>query len=164
MPFTPIHMGADVLVKSVLQKRFSLMLFGWSQIVMDIQPLMVMLTGQGHLHGFTHTYAGAILVTVVATITGKPLAEFGLRLLNLSDHLPLCWRVASLSAFIGTFSHVFLDSIMHADLQPFAPWRLDNPLLNYISITNLHWLCLNMGIVGLLLYPILKCTNLRRQD
>ncbi len=39
VPFTPIHMGPGMLVKPVLQERFSLMMFGWSQIMMDIQPL-----------------------------------------------------------------------------------------------------------------------------
>lgn len=161
MPFTPIHMGPGMLVKSALQERFSLMMFGWSQIAIDIQPLAVMLTGQGHLHGFTHTYLGAVLVAVGAAITGKHLAEFGLKLFDLPDHLPISWRVAFLSAFIGTFSHVLLDSVMHADLQPFAPWRLDNPFLEYISVSNLHWFCLGAGILGLIVYPIMESVRPR---
>lgn len=164
MPFTPIHMGVGILVKSVLQKRFSLMMFGWSQIVMDIQPLMVMLTGEGHLHGVTHSYAGAILVAVAAAITGKHLAEFGLKLLGLPDHLPICWRVVFFSSFLGTFSHVLLDSVMHADLQPFAPWNIDNPMLAVISVTYLHWLCLIAAVLGAILYPIIRALSLRRQD
>ena len=42
MPFTPLHMGPGILIKSLLQGCFSLMVFGWTQIVMDIQPLLVM--------------------------------------------------------------------------------------------------------------------------
>ena len=41
MPFTPFHMGPGILIKSLLQGAFSLMVFGWAQIVMDIQPLFV---------------------------------------------------------------------------------------------------------------------------
>ena len=41
MPFTPLHMGPGIAVKAVLQGSFSLMVFGWAQIVMDIQPLVV---------------------------------------------------------------------------------------------------------------------------
>ena len=44
-----------------------------------------------------------------------------------------------ISAFIGTFSHVFLDSIMHSDVEPFFPsflkiicWEF-LPLSNYIN-------------------------------
>ncbi len=40
MPFTPFHMGPGLLIKAVLQGAFSLMVFGWAQIVMDIQPLV----------------------------------------------------------------------------------------------------------------------------
>jgi len=58
MRFTPLHMGPGVLIKSMLQGSFSLMVFGWSQIVMDVQPLLVMITGDGHLHGFSHTIIG----------------------------------------------------------------------------------------------------------
>ena len=66
MPFTPIHMGPGIFVKAILQGSFSLMIFGWTQIVMDIQPLIVMITGEGHLHGFTHTYVGAVLIAIIA--------------------------------------------------------------------------------------------------
>jgi hypothetical protein len=40
MPFTPYHMGPGILIKALLQGSFSLMVFGWAQIVMDIQPLI----------------------------------------------------------------------------------------------------------------------------
>ncbi len=49
MPFTPIHMGPGILIKSILQGSFSLMVFGWAQIIMDTQPLVVMLTGEGQV-------------------------------------------------------------------------------------------------------------------
>ena len=45
MPFTPFHMGIGIFTKSILQGSFSLMVFGWAQIVMDIQPLVVLITG-----------------------------------------------------------------------------------------------------------------------
>jgi len=73
MPFTPIHMGSGILLKSLLQGSFSLMVFGWTQIIMDIQPLIVLISGEGHLHGFTHTYIGAILIAIFAALTGKYL-------------------------------------------------------------------------------------------
>jgi hypothetical protein len=56
------------------------MVFSWTQIVMDIQPLIVLLSGEGHLHGFTHTYVGAILIAIFAGLTGKYLSEFGLKI------------------------------------------------------------------------------------
>lgn len=150
MPFTPVHMGPGLLIKSLLQGSFSLLVFGWSQVVMDIQPLVVLITGEGHLHGFTHTYIGASLLAVFSAVSGKYLSEFGLKLLRIDHYFTpiILWRVSFLSAFIGCFSHVLLDSIMHADVQPFYPIDLHNPMLRYISVSALHKLCLYSGLVG----------------
>ncbi len=156
MPFTPVHMGPGMLVKSVLQDRFSLMMFGWSQIAIDVQPMYVMLRGEGHLHGFTHSYLGALLVAMISALTGKHLAAFGLKLFDMADDLPISWGVAILSALVGTLSHVFIDSIMHADLQPYAPYSLANPMLQYISVANLHMWCFGAGVIGFFVYPLME--------
>ena len=85
MPFTPIHMGPGILIKSLLQGSFSLMVFGWTQIVMDIQtlivmdiqPLIVLISGEGHLHGFTHSYVGVILIAIFFGANGKIAIRIG---------------------------------------------------------------------------------------
>jgi membrane-bound metal-dependent hydrolase YbcI (DUF457 family) len=145
-------MGPGIVVKAVMQGGFSLMVFGWAQIVMDIQPLLVMLTGEGHLHGFSHTYVGATLLAVLSALSGKYLSEFGLRLIGHAEFLPVGWVVATVSAFIGTFSHVVLDSIMHHDVEPFWPLSASNGLLQIISTEALHWACVGSGAVGAVLY------------
>ena len=154
MPFTPLHMGPGIVIKALLQGSFSLMVFGWAQIVMDVQPLLVMITGAGHLHGFSHTYLGAILLALFSALTGKYLSEVGLYLFELNKDwsIKIGWGVAFVSAFIGTFSHVLLDSIMHADVQPFYPFTLNNRFLNFISVSTLHQLCLYSGLVGGVVY------------
>lgn len=152
MPFTPFHMGPGLLVKSLLQGSFSLMVFGWAQIIMDAQPLVVLLTGEGHLHGFSHTYIGATLIGVVSALTGKYASEFGLRLIGQARHLPISWPVVITSAFMGSFSHVFFDSVMHADVEPFSPLMLNNPFLGFISIGALHKFCLYSGLLGVGIY------------
>jgi membrane-bound metal-dependent hydrolase YbcI (DUF457 family) len=152
MPFTPFHMGPGLLIKALLQGSFSLMVFGWAQIIMDIQPLIVLMTGNGHLHGFTHTYIGATLISIGSALTGKYAAEFGLRFIGQARYLPISWPVATISAFIGSFSHVLLGSVMHADVEPFAPYILDNPFLGFLSIEALHQFCIYSGLVGIGLY------------
>ncbi len=155
MPFTPIHMGPGILIKSLLQGSFSLMVFGWTQIVMDIQPLIVLILGEGHLHGFTHTYIGAILIAIFAALTGKYLSEFGLKILRIYENdnpISIVWWVVFLSAFIGSFSHVLLDSIMHSDVEPFFPFTLDNQFLGLIPVLMLHKVCLYSGLVGAAIY------------
>lgn len=158
MPFTPIHMGPGILAKALLQGSFSLMVFGWTQIVMDIQPLIVLISGEGHLHGFSHTYIGATLLSVLAALTGKYLSQFGLWLLKISPSIStnIPWRVVFLSAFIGSYSHVLLDSIMHADVQPFFPFTLNNSFLGMVSVQTLHKICLYSGLAGAALYYFLE--------
>ena len=87
MPFTPIHMGPGILLKGILQGSFSLMIFGWTQIVMDIQPLFVLISGEGHLHGFSHTYVGATLLAILSGLTGKYLSQIGLWVLKVEKSI-----------------------------------------------------------------------------
>jgi len=148
-------MGPGILIKSLLNGGFSLMVFGWSQIVMDIQPLLVLISGEGHLHGFTHTYIGATLLAIFSALTGKYLSEFGLIIMGISKSykpIKISWFIAFLSAFIGTFSHVFLDSIMHTDIEPLSPFLMTNSILGLISVSVLHKLCLFSALLGAMIY------------
>lgn len=144
MPFTPFHMGPGIFIKALMDGAFSLMVFGWTQIVMGIQPLIVLISGEGHLHGFSHTYIGATLIAAFSALTGKHLSQFGLWLLRItpSVRVNIAWWVVFLSAFIGSYSHVLLDSIMHSDVQPFYPASQENMFLEMLSISALHKLCL----------------------
>lgn len=159
MPFTPLHMGPGIFIKALLQCSFSLMVFGWAQIVMDIQPLLVMLTGKGNLHGVSHTYAGAAVLGVFAAWSGKYLSEFGLKLLDIATEtnpITITWPVAALSAGIGTFSHVLLDSIMHGDVEPFYPFSKANGLYGLVSIGALYRFCLYSAAAGTLIYYLVQ--------
>lgn len=154
MPFTPFHMGPGIIIKAVMQGSFSLMVFGWSQIIMDIQPLIVLISGEGHLHGFSHTYVGGILLAIFSALSGKYLSEFGLFLLGINREwkIKISWWIAFLSAFIGTFTHVLLDSIMHSDIEPFFPFSTDNIFLGLVSVTTLHKLCIYSSVIGGIVY------------
>ena len=158
MPFTPFHMGPGILLKAILQSSFSLMVFGWTQIVMDLQPLVVLLTGEGHLHGFSHTYIGATLIAIFSSVTGKYLSEIGLSILGIPKFkaIKISWLVCFLSSFIGSFSHVLLDSIMHSDLEPFYPVTNHNAFLGMVSVQYLHKLCIYTGLLGGAVYFLMQ--------
>jgi hypothetical protein len=148
-------MGPGILVKAVLQGSFSLMVFGWAQIVMDIQPLLVMLTGAGQLHGFSHTLIGATLLALFSMLSGKSLSELGLRILGISqpdNPIAISWRVATVSAFLGTYSHLLLDGFMHTDVAPFYPFSQANAWHGVVGIGDLHLFCLVSGIVGTVIF------------
>lgn len=71
-----------ILVKALLQSSFSLMVFGWTQIVMDIQPLIFLISGEGHLHVFFHTYIGATLLANVAALSGQTFCSGVIKIHN----------------------------------------------------------------------------------
>lgn len=152
MPFTPLHMGPGLLLKALLQGSFSLMVFGWAQILMDVQPLLVMLSGHGQLHGFTHTLVGASLIGGAAIISGKYLGQYGLLLLGLGSACPIRWTVAVTSGLLGSYSHLLLDALMHADLELFYPVSGARPLLGLVSYRWLEMFCLLSGALGTVLW------------
>lgn len=147
MPFTPFHLGPGALFKAIGGKHFSFMVFGGAQVLMDIEPLIGIIQNKPILHGYTHTLAGALVIGIVAGLTGKPIASFVLRLLNMLHH-PLTWTAAFAGAFIGTFSHIVFDGIMHADMAPWWPLLESNGLLGIFSLRSLHLICLLLGVLG----------------
>ena len=120
MPFTPFHLGPGAVFKAIGGNRFSFMVFGGSQVLIDIEPGVRILLGASILHGPSHTIAGAFLIGIVAALIGKPISEFALRLLRI-PHIGITWTASVTGAFIGTFSHIFFDAIMHSDMSPWSP-------------------------------------------
>jgi hypothetical protein len=161
MPFTPFHMGPGLAAKAVFGRHFSLMVFGFSQVAMDIEPLVRIVRGDAMLHGFTHTYFGATLIAVISVFVGRPVCQSLLNYWTPDPHSPfmnwlrgpkrISWPAATAGAFAGTYSHVFLDSLMHSDMQPLAPLSEANVLLHVISVSSLHLVSVLSGALGALL-------------
>jgi membrane-bound metal-dependent hydrolase YbcI (DUF457 family) len=134
----------------------SFLAFCTANVLIDIEPLYYMLTQQTRLHRFFHTYVGAAIValaTVVLFLACRWLARKW-RLPNPFGWQDLRLLAVALGAVAGTFSHIVLDSVMHADITPFAPLSDANPLLRVISLSALHWFCLGAGLLGLLIVGI----------
>lgn len=149
MPFTPFHLGPGAAFKALAGRHFSFMVFGGSQVLMDIEPLIGIIRGSTVLHGHSHTLAGAIAIGTVAGVIGKPISAFVLRLLEI-PHYPFAWPAAFAGAYVGTFSHVGLDAVMHADMNPWWPFADSNGLLGIMSLSWLHWSCVVGGAFGVL--------------
>jgi membrane-bound metal-dependent hydrolase YbcI (DUF457 family) len=158
MPFTPFHMGAALIVKPAARGHFSVISFGLAQIAIDIEPLIGILRGAEILHGMTHTFVGAIVIGIFVALIAPYFARPILRGYNqeLRAH-KLEWlceleapsRSAMWSgALFGTTSHIVLDSLMHHDIQPFAPFSDANPFLGVVSIGALHLICVALGFIG----------------
>ncbi|WP_026471901.1 metal-dependent hydrolase [Alkanindiges illinoisensis] len=155
MPFTPIHFGAGLAAKAIGQRQFSLMIFAGSQVLMDIEPLLGIIYGWPVLHRISHTLGGALLVGTIAALIGKPVSQWMLRCFRY-DQWSITWQVSFISAYVGTFSHIALDAIMHSDMNPFWPLLRGNPWLGIITINQLHLLCLVLGMIGGIMIAVQK--------
>src|SRR4051812_36173012 len=123
MPFTPFHMGPGLAVKAAMNRYFSVLVFGIAQVAMDIEPLIRIVRGSEILHGWTHSYVGATIIGLPVMLLAPPLCRSiliqwnsylersGNGRLRSPDGIGLL--PAATGAFIGTYSHVVLDSIMH---------------------------------------------------
>jgi hypothetical protein len=97
-----------------------------------------------------HTYVGASIVAIstAALFAVSRHAAKALRLPNSFDWQDLSMRAVAIGAMTGAYSHVLLDSVMHPDIRPFAPFSDSNPLLGATSVQALHWSCVVSGLVG----------------
>lgn len=147
MPFTPFHLGPGLAFKAVGGRHFSFMVFGGAQVMMDIEPLLGIIYGWPVLHGPTHTLAGALAIGTAAGIIGRPISAFVLRLLRIV-HPPFTWTASFAGAFLGTFSHVALDAVMHGDMSPLRPFAAGNPLLSLVTMETVHVGCVVLAVAG----------------
>ena len=152
MPFTPFHFGPGAVFHAFAPESVSFLAFCAANVLIDLESLHNLVLRQEPVHGFLHGFVGAPLVI---------LATLGLHLLvravdaripvpNLFDWRALSSRQVAWGAILGAYSHVLLDSIMHADARPLGPFTQVNPLLGVVAIDTLHAGCVVLGIVGCL--------------
>lgn len=166
MPFTPFHMGAALIVKPAAQQHLSLITFGVAQIAMDIEPFIGMLRHSDILHGPTHTVLGAIVIGFFVALVAPSICRPILRRYNqevtayklrwLSEPTEPTRLAIWAGAFGGTLSHIVLDSFMHHDIRPFAPFSDANPLLNVVSHDGVYQHCFALGVVGAMAWLLTK--------
>ena len=152
-------MGPAFAVKAVAPRYFSFLVFGITQVGIDVEVAFLLITEDAPpYHGLLHTYLGATVVALLAVVIGRPLLERVLRLWNRlvrSDCESLLWveprvpLVAAISgAMIGGYSHVLLDSFLWSDMSPFAPLSDSNAALNALSTLEVYALCFALGVLG----------------
>lgn len=169
MPITPLHLGPGSVVKVLLGERLSLMVFAFSQGLMDIEVIARVAMGMTKIHGFTNTIVGASAILVPSIFLGKPVCEWCLRWWNrnldpkqlacLSVPERISWVSASVSSAIGVYSHWFLDALMHADAEVLWPMESGNRFISWLSIEALNKLCIVTLVLGfgiLIAYRIMK--------
>ncbi len=154
MPLTPFHWSVLVLGLLIFNSLY-LPALAISSVIMDIEPAYYMFISprpDGLLHGFFHTYIG---VTILGLAVGFVLIKFRKKVDKIMGFLKIPQesisnRLVYVSSLLGVWSHIFLDSFMHRDMQPFFPF-VGNPLLGLVNVFDIY---LITGIV-LLSVPVL---------
>jgi hypothetical protein len=147
-------MGPGLLIKALMRGAFSLIIFGISQVLIDAEPLVALTMNRGAVHGWSHTWIGAVVIGAIAALVGRPLTNGALRLARGwgGRRVRVSWPVAFGSAYIGTLSHVGLDSLLYSDMHSLAPWSDAQPGLGALTTGQALVGCGLAGAVGALLY------------
>ena len=152
MPVTPFHFGPGLLLHAVAPRRVSFLAFCATNVLIDVESLVNLLRGNDPVHAFFHTYVGATLAAAGASALGWTAVRSGRRigLPNLFGWLDLALPAIVAGALLGAWSHVALDSVMHSDIRPWAPFSAANPMLRLVPLGWLHLGCVAAGALGLM--------------
>jgi membrane-bound metal-dependent hydrolase YbcI (DUF457 family) len=163
VPITPFHFGAGAALHAAAPRQVSLLAFIAANCITDCETIYNVLSGRFPLHRFLHTFVGATVTAIVTVALFFALRTLAARveLPNGFDWQKLTIAPVAVGAGLGTYSHIVLDGIMHADVRPFGPWRDDNPFFGLVALDALHLGCLAAGALGLL---VIFVRNARRKD
>lgn len=152
MPLTPFHFGPGAALHALAPGHVSFLAFCGANVLIDIESLYNLVHHRHPVHAFFHTYVGATLVVIAVCLLFVGARWFAgrFRLPDLLRWRQLSFGQVATGAALGGYSHVVLDSVMHVDIRPLAPFAASNALLGIVSLSTLHIACLALGALGLL--------------
>jgi len=128
--------------------------FVMANVIIDIEPLLVMTSNVNYpLHGYAHTFIGAIALGTIWGITTwifrAPIKTI------MQDVFRLPFEPSKtkmiLSGILGACFHVLLDSPLYSDIKPFYPITT-NPLFGLLGHSTIYLLCSLFFIPAIFLY------------
>jgi uncharacterized membrane protein YsdA (DUF1294 family) len=144
VPVTPFHFGPGLLLKAAAPRRVSLTAFVLANVVIDVESAVNLMAGRMPVHATLHTFVVAPVLGLAVGVLVHVLARAGR------------WRgpetalgPALAGGWLGGFTHVVLDGVMHRDIRPFWPFTDANPLLRVVDLRTLHLVCVAVGALGL---------------
>jgi membrane-bound metal-dependent hydrolase YbcI (DUF457 family) len=152
VPITPFHFGPGAALHAVAPRHVSFLAFCAANVLIDVESLYNLVNQRHPVHAFFHTYVGASLVIIAVGSLFVAARWFAGRfwLPNLLRWRNLSLRQVIVGAALGAYSHVVLDSVMHSDIQPLAPFSSANALLGALPLSILHIACVVLGLLGVL--------------
>lgn len=150
MPITPFHFGLGAALHSTAPKHVSFLSFCTVNVLIDIESLYNLVLRRHPIHAFLHTYIGATLMVAATVALFLVLRWFAFKFWLPN---PFSWQAllvppVALGAAFGAYSHVMLDSVMHADIRPFSPFSSANPLFAFLPLGTLHIALLVLAALG----------------
>lgn len=153
MPLTPFHLGIGLFVGFVFYRWLDFPTLCIATIIVDTRAILIVFGPlEGSLHGPLHTVLGgtflacALAVVMFAT---KPAWNQVCALVGLAQKRS-AYRIGAAS-LIGVYSHLILDAMMHADMQPLYPFSV-NPLLGLVSTSDIYLVCFLGFLFGVIFY------------
>lgn len=139
------------------------LVFCSANVLIDIEPLYYMTTGQYPLHRFFHTYVGTTIIMVVTALVFFVALKWAsrLRLPNFFQWKNLNPLPIWLGAAAGSYSHIVFDSVMHSDIVPLFPFSEVNVLYQLVPIGELHLFCVFAAVSGLVILGIRRLIKTR---
>jgi len=144
MPITPLHFGPSAVVSLPLSRYLDVPVFILANVMIDLEPLSVFIFRFDYpLHGYAHTYLfGSLLGALLAVIAfyAYPLTKKLMTFFSLDYQRNFVKML--LSGILGVAFHVFLDSFLYADIQPFYPldYKPMYGLLSHSFVYNMSML------------------------
>ncbi|MEM3833513.1 MAG: hydrolase [Thermoprotei archaeon] len=157
MPFTPFHLSPALAVGLPLRKYIHALTFIVADIVVDIEPFLVLLCNINYsLYGYAHTFIGALLIVLTLSYTMYIFKNslnniFRTSKLVIQEQKFTSYAVAGVS---GTFLHVLLNSPLYSDIKPLYPLNI-NPLFNPEITLDIYTACTLLLLAGLVIYLII---------
>jgi len=128
MPITPLHIGVPALLGYFHPRRFDALSGIAGSVIIDLNFFLFLILGHP-IHGIVHTYAAASVLSVVLLVSLVVFKDRANRLrTRYRFKLPGSTMAVATGAFVGTFTHVFFDSLLYAEMDPFYPVR-GNPFI-----------------------------------
>jgi membrane-bound metal-dependent hydrolase YbcI (DUF457 family) len=133
MPVTPLHIGIPGLPAYFKPTRVDITAAVLGGTLVDIDFFLYVLFG-GRIHGFLHTIPGATVLAVTLVVVLYMLDPVNRRVKGLFR-----WERESdvqalvIGAFLGTYSHIILDSLIYSDVKLLQPFSDENPMYNDVG-------------------------------
>ena len=165
MPVTPYHLGPVLLLGILIFPALYLPGLLIGSVIVDIEPFLYLSHGIGtHPHAITHTYLGGAVVGIalgLVLFSLRKLIRKIMRLFRLGQDSSLRNIIAS--SVLGVYSHIFFDSFMYGDIEPFFPLKA-KPLYEMLGWGEIYIFSGVAFILGFFvyLYKLSKKNGLRR--